>query len=298
MDTLREFIPSPKLTKNERALNSATYKEKERLNFMCASMYQSSYNGYASKAQARAWCKEMLAEYNRRLVHIEQTKAFLASVNGLVKVTTKTIQALRDAIRFVRKTTYDAEATQVLARTNNPMKSKKLGKRAAEGYLAWLSAQPVTTDPSQLPHMQRWLTLLNNDEVTWAAVTAVEKTGQKEDGYDLTVPGYETFMSAEGVILSNTMTFHVPSHPDTVKEVYEKLTPSKMLFHIKKPDSAMAQLKHEQILGSAAAFYRPAKKVWNFPDEQSALIAIEKGDVSLSDEIEIGDSPTQEIPTK
>lgn len=89
----------------------------------------------------------------------------------------------------------------------------------------------------------------------------------------------------------DTMTFHVASHPDTVKEVYEKLMPSKMLMHIKKPDAVMAQLKHEQILGSAAAFYRPSKKVWNFPDEQSALIAIGKGDVSLSDEIEIGDSP-------
>ena len=44
---------------------------------------------------------------------------------------------------------------------------------------------------------EKWLQLVKNTSVKWEFVTEVENTGKKETGYDLTVPGYETFMSVD-----------------------------------------------------------------------------------------------------
>jgi hypothetical protein len=61
--------------------------------------------------------------------------------------------------------------------------------------------------------LQQWILLVDNEKIRWDRVVGFTKTGIKEDGYDLTVPGYETFMNVEGVILSNTLQVHVPVTP-------------------------------------------------------------------------------------
>lgn len=58
----------------------------------------------------------------------------------------------------------------------------------------------------------------------------LDKTGKIETGYDLCVPGYETFVSSDGVVLSNTMTYYVPVSDRAVKEAYAKIFPSKNLL--------------------------------------------------------------------
>lgn len=84
----------------------------------------------------------------------------------------------------------------------------------------------------------------------------------------------------------DAMNVHVPASDEAVKEAYEKLLPSKMLFTIRDPDKVMPNLKHEQILSLYGAVKRPATKKWKFNSETEALRAIKAGDVSLSDEIE------------
>jgi len=90
----------------------------------------------------------------------------------------------------------------------------------------------MTTSPEELPDWDTWKSILYGDDVTWDMVDAVEKTGIVETGYDLTVPGTETFMSSSGVILSNTAQMHVPISQEAVKESYEKMLPSQNLFAI------------------------------------------------------------------
>lgn len=80
------------------------------------------------------------------------------------------------------------------------------------------------------PLWERFCRAAADRSTVWDAVTGYEKTGIRETGYDLTVPEFETFMSTDGVILSNTMTLNVPLADDAVKEVYDKLLPSKNLF--------------------------------------------------------------------
>lgn len=74
-----------------------------------------------------------------------------------------------------------------------------------------------------------WSQIVENTDVSWDQVKEVEKTGIREDGYDLTVPGYETFMNVDGVILSNTMTVHVPITAEANEEA-KKMLPSANLF--------------------------------------------------------------------
>jgi DNA-directed RNA polymerase beta' subunit len=86
----------------------------------------------------------------------------------------------------------------------------------------------------------------------------------------------------------DAMNLHVPSHPDSVKEAYEKLMPSKMLFSIRDQDKVMPLPKHEQILGLFTAVNRPAKNKFTFASEEQAVSAIRRGQVSLSDDVEVG----------
>lgn len=148
----------------------------------------------------------------------------------------------------------------------------------------------------QHPDGKTWLDIVDNTDITWERVTAVQKTGIKEDGYDLTVPGYETFMSADGIILSNTMNLHVPSMDEAVKEAYDKLLPSQMLFSIRDPEKVVPVPKQELILGLYTANMRPSKTTHQFDTEEDALSAIRSGKLSLSDDVTIGKPQPQTQP--
>lgn len=80
-----------------------------------------------------------------------------------------------------------------------------------------------------VPYLDSWKKIVENTDVTWDLVESFEKTGIKEDGYDLTVPGHETFTNIEGVVLSNTMTVHAPISDLANKEA-AKMLPSRNLF--------------------------------------------------------------------
>ena len=70
--------------------------------------------------------------------------------------------------------------------------------------------------------------------ITWDPVVSVEYTGKLETGYDLTVPGAQTFMASNGVILSNTVNLHALVTPEARKEALNKMLPSKNLFSVAK----------------------------------------------------------------
>ena len=84
----------------------------------------------------------------------------------------------------------------------------------------------------------------------------------------------------------DAMNLHVPSGDEAVKEAYEKLLPSKMLFSIRDQDKVVPLPKHEQILGLFTAHSRPAQTIHRFNSHAEAMDAIQKGRVPLSDEIE------------
>jgi DNA-directed RNA polymerase subunit beta' len=88
----------------------------------------------------------------------------------------------------------------------------------------------------------------------------------------------------------DAMNLHVPSQADAVKEAWDVLMPSKMLFSIRDQDKVVPSLKHEQVLGLYTANRRPSQNNYQFTSEEEALKAIRAGKVRLSDEIEIMES--------
>lgn len=94
----------------------------------------------------------------------------------------------------------------------------------------------------------------------------------------------------------DAMNLHVPSQADAVKEAWEKLMPSKMLFSIRSHDSVVPVPKQELILGLYTANTRAAKNTHVFSSEDEALKAIRAGNVSLSDEIQINDPKMNQPP--
>lgn len=94
---------------------------------------------------------------------------------------------------------------------------------------------------------EQWLKIVSNTAVTWTPVIEVTNTGKKETGYDLTVPGYETFMNVDGIVLSNTMSLMVPASDEAVLESY-KMMPSKILYK-HGDNSLMPELAKDYIYG-------------------------------------------------
>ena len=117
------------------------------------------------------------------------------------------------------------------------------------GYISRSSAikirQIATDNNIELP--EQWIKLVENTAVSWSPVESVENTGIKETGYDLTVPGYETFMSIDGVILSNTMSIMAPIGAAAVEEA-KQMMPDKILFKHGDND-LMPEISQEYLYG-------------------------------------------------
>jgi hypothetical protein len=103
--------------------------------------------------------------------------------------------------------------------------SGSISRISARKLPDWLTPEEL----ERLPDWAAWWAIVKAEDITWDRVESVEKTGIREDGYDLTVPGYETFMNIDGVILSNTMSVHVPISHDANREA-EKMLPSRNLY--------------------------------------------------------------------
>lgn len=126
-------------------------------------------------------------------------------------------------------------------------------------------------------------------EDRWARVIAVTDTKQRMAGYDLSVPGFETFTSSDGVVLSNTFGVFIPSQPRAVDDVKEKLMPSKQIFSIRNTENVVNLPKQDLLWGLWRAANTPSETTHRFVTKGDALRAIQQGRIKLSDNIEILD---------
>ncbi len=85
----------------------------------------------------------------------------------------------------------------------------------------------------------------------------------------------------------DTMSIHVPSSADAVRDVQEKLMASNMLWSNKDRTKTLANPKHEQIIGLSMGQDAGGKKR-RFASDKEAMDAIEAGQVDMNDDIEIG----------
>lgn len=138
------------------------------------------------------------------------------------------------------------------------------------------------------PDLQEWLKIVDNEDITWDRVVSYEKTGIKETGYDLTVPGYETFANIEGVILSNTLQIHAPVTDKGISDIKNKMLTSKLLFSDKQPGELNVVPTQDSLIGYyKATTGKNSDVVHKFKTIGEATLAYEQGKVSSNDLVEI-----------
>ena len=138
------------------------------------------------------------------------------------------------------------------------------------------------------PQLAQFKTFVADENTTWDCVDTYEETHQAVNGYDLTIPGYETFMSVDGVILSNTLNYHVPASDEAREEALEKLLPSRNLF-------AVSDFKAQHIPGmefagglfAATAGKKEKKKPQVFATKRDAIMAYKRNELDVDDPVEI-----------
>lgn len=121
---------------------------------------------------------------------------------------------------------------------------------------------------------------------SWHRFSTVSGHPKLIDGDTIMVNQYVT-AGMGGDFDGDNIQLHVPSMDDAVKEAYEKLMPSKMLFSDRDYDKVPSVPKHEAVLGAYTAAARPATQTHTFNDEASAVDAIRKGKVRLNDEVSL-----------
>ena len=135
-----------------------------------------------------------------------------------------------------------------------------------------------------------WVKIIMDDDIVWSPVISVENTGKVETGYDLTVPGYETFMSVDGIILSNTMSVHVPSSPLAVEEA-KTLMPSENIIKYGQ-NTLFIMPQTEVLLGIYEMSKVNGHTIGNYADLNAALNAYHKGKLSINQRTKIGNVTT------
>lgn len=94
----------------------------------------------------------------------------------------------------------------------------------------------------------------------------------------------------------DTSNFHVQATDAGIKDAYEKLLPSKMLWSIGDREKVIPVVKHEQVLQMFHSSVKPSAQTHRFGTHEEAMEAIRGGKVPLEDEIEIGPPQPAPIP--
>jgi intein/homing endonuclease len=290
-DLVQTDLVNPKVTKADRDNPGPDLGWKKHQQNMVVQWSKGKREGVISRPSARAVLDHLRELHVRRVIARDAALTLLRS--GHVEMTPANTEILRagvyaTAAPFSADKDKESETFKLasIAKTASHV-GGILGERRLWNLQKRLEALPVYRGALDSDLLKVWVRdILDQEHITWATVVEVQKTGIRETGYDLTVPGYETFMSADGVILSNTMSIHVPAGPAAIKDVREKMMASKMLWSIKDRGKTMGAPKHEQIIGLNMG-QTPSGKRHQFTSNEEAMAAIESGAVDLNDDLDI-----------
>lgn len=171
----------------------------------------------------------------------------------------------------------------------NVAKGKNVTVAAKDRVLSILSTSKLLGE-SECELIDQWAKIVNNTSVRWSLVESVEKTGEKQDGYDLTVPGYETFVDDQGVVLSNTVNVHVPHSQKVIDEIRERMMPSRMLISESDFKSPTFTPSQDMLLGLSIASglgKREGQRTRYFVSAADAIKAYKRGEIDIDTPVKI-----------
>ena len=292
-DRVLQDLEAPKIRAHERLVDTEELRRKKWLQNISMQWYMGRREGVVSRGTWGKVLDDLVRRQEEGQAQLDAVKSVLRTgVEDGIVFNAALSKMFRDTTRFITPS-HDTPAryksgTMTCARLNNCLKVGRMGGKACRTLLRWLEETAPIQMAHQDPVVLSWKKMfVDNSDVCWTPVVGVQKTGQPETGYDLTVPGYETFMAADGVILSNTTTFHTYSDKDAVKDIKDKLMVSQQLWSIKNMDKVVPVPKHEDIVGLSSADWNGGGK-HVFPDHESAMIAIRNGSVKMGDDVQVG----------
>lgn len=294
-EDLKRYIASPKITKEMRQAGGPEFEEKSRQKNLCLQLREASKVHLISRPAARKLLREIR---NIKVNNLRDYDTAIRLLDGCVRsgktlecLETEQISLLRKVIQDCAPLSSDKEIykdwQKAYVNLSYSLKTCNISVTTSAIVLDFISVHPPK-DPCTTRLVQ-WEQIVENENIVWSSVESVEKTGQKETGYDLTVPGYETFMNADGVILSNTMNVHALLTPEAVKDAREKLFPSKQLFSIRDQQRTLPEPKQDIVLGLYTSQVIPSRKQGTYGDPEAAMKDLKSGKLDWSDTVEIPD---------
>ena len=230
----------------------------------------------------------MLVDIEARLSY-EKSKLSGKSEKFLtVPVSKEAADVLRDGVEACKSGIRDNSAAgKMLKMLYSVRSSGKISRAQVTSLWALFLDSGTNTDLRDCYAMKQMLALASS-ETRWATIEGIEETDEEVLGFDLTVPGYDTFMNADGVILSNTVNIHVPASEKASKEALEKMLPSKNLLSLTDMTSVRYKPEKEQISGLWALTAGVSnKQVRVFNSKSEAIQAYRNGEIDPNDPVKI-----------
>jgi DNA-directed RNA polymerase beta subunit/DNA-directed RNA polymerase beta' subunit len=106
------------------------------------------------------------------------------------------------------------------------------------------SAKKLIAKDTEHKLPQRWIDIVNNENVTWIYAKNIKLNPSRMTMYDITAPGPYTFMLSNGIIVQDTFQIHVPIGSKAIEEA-KRMTPSASMLKtgfdtvLNKPDMDM-----------------------------------------------------------
>lgn len=299
-NAINPAIPCPKVSDafrkaHEGEFTDEQWKARKYEANVAVAMYKAHDEMRATPYRAAQWLErikkkddEAQAAYAAGLLMTQQIE-FSRDKHGamVAEFSNEQAEVLKSAVDSVAPKGHPKRKTRpivnALQNTNNAARKGRVALSVITQLRALLESETPYLFMNE-PVVKQWANICKSN-VRWVQIESIDYTDKEEVGYDLTVPGHETFMNTDGVILSNTINVHVPASDAASKEVAEKLLPSHQPFMGRVEDTVIHTPKQEEILGLYTAATAPATKPIEFNSREDAMKAIRQGNVKLSDDI-------------
>lgn len=132
-----------------------------------------------------------------------------------------------------------------------------------------------------------WFNNVTNKSIQWDFIESVEPIEGRHTAWDLTVPDGNTFMTANQLIVFDTLMLHAPIGKEAIEEV-KGMTLSNLLYSDKSKKDLLVFPQHEAIMGIAHASQMDDKnKPLKFKNRAEAKKAYQAGKIGLGTRVKI-----------
>lgn len=140
-------------------------------------------------------------------------------------------------------------------------------------------------------HGERWIRLVENEDVIWDRIEEVEPLPGTETAYDLTVPGPYTFMTADQLVVWDTVAMFAPLSREAVEET-KRIMPSQRTLSDSSGDVLFKPANESSLALYRMSLPRGNKRALHYPSRQAAEKAFQEGKIALNDVVRIAGKET------